>query len=249
MCIWCNRICWHALIFKKYIIFQILYTLLYVLYAPPLSNFLKSPLFRQAQSALIGQLTQSNVIGRTPQAALEMYVGNARSHTHTHTHTAALWPWLYPKSHPLPSNSALWLFEGAAILSGVRTHSGCSRVHSFNPTMHRKNDVHSTARIPITHSLPEDGARSWIIHSFILEALIHSVIQSNQPRYKLIVNWLLRFVHNFRDRVQDKSFNWSFPSQMIIKQQANYAKAAVLSGALSVRIHSLDFTHSFKWTV
>ncbi len=49
---------------------------------------------------------------------------------------------------PIPSNSAL--FEGTAILSGVRNHSGCSRVHSFNPTMHRKNecttDVHSTAR-------------------------------------------------------------------------------------------------------
>ncbi len=25
MCIWCNRICWHALMFKKHIIFQILY--------------------------------------------------------------------------------------------------------------------------------------------------------------------------------------------------------------------------------
>ncbi len=55
---------------------------------------------------------------------------------------------LYPKSPPIPSNSAL--FEGTVILSGVRNHSGCSRVHSFNPTMHRKNkcttDVHSTAR-------------------------------------------------------------------------------------------------------
>ena len=25
LCIWCNRICWHALMFKKHIIFQILY--------------------------------------------------------------------------------------------------------------------------------------------------------------------------------------------------------------------------------
>ncbi len=31
-------------------------------------RFLQSPSFRQAQSALIGQLTQSIVIGRTPQA-------------------------------------------------------------------------------------------------------------------------------------------------------------------------------------
>ncbi len=58
----------------------------WVLYAPPLSNALfstidksnwligsqLSPSFRQAQSALIGQLTQSIVIGRTPQAASEM---------------------------------------------------------------------------------------------------------------------------------------------------------------------------------
>ncbi len=35
-------------------------------------NFLQSPSFRQAQSALIGQLAQSIVIGRTPQAASEM---------------------------------------------------------------------------------------------------------------------------------------------------------------------------------
>ncbi len=39
--------------------------------------------------------------------------------------------------------------------------------------------------------LPEDGARSWIIHSFILEELVHGVIQH---RYKLIVNWLLGFI-------------------------------------------------------
>ncbi len=44
---------------------------------------------------------------------------------------------LYLKSHPTPSNSAL--FKGKDILSGVRNHIGCSRVHSFNPTMHRKN--------------------------------------------------------------------------------------------------------------
>ncbi len=34
---------------------------------------------------------------------------------------------------------------------------------------------------------------------------------------------------------------------MIIKQQANYAKAAVLP--VHFRIHSLVFIHSFKWTV
>ncbi len=35
-------------------------------------RFLQSPSFWQAQSALIDQLTQSIVIGRTPQAATEM---------------------------------------------------------------------------------------------------------------------------------------------------------------------------------
>ncbi len=35
-------------------------------------RFLQSPSFRQAQSALIGKLTQSILIGRTPQAASEM---------------------------------------------------------------------------------------------------------------------------------------------------------------------------------
>ncbi len=40
-------------------------------------RFLQSSSFRQAQSALIGQLTQSILIGRTPQAA----VGNVMSLT------------------------------------------------------------------------------------------------------------------------------------------------------------------------
>ncbi len=40
-------------------------------------HFLQSPSFRQAQSALIGQLTQCIVIGRTPQA----HVGNVTSLT------------------------------------------------------------------------------------------------------------------------------------------------------------------------
>ncbi len=35
-------------------------------------SFLQSHSFRQAQSALIGQLTKSIVIGRTPQAMSEM---------------------------------------------------------------------------------------------------------------------------------------------------------------------------------
>ncbi len=34
--------------------------------------FLQSPSFQQAQSALIGQLAYSIVIGRTPQAVSEM---------------------------------------------------------------------------------------------------------------------------------------------------------------------------------
>ncbi len=39
---------------------------------PRLSQTLQSPSFRQAQSALIGQLAQCIVIGRTLQATLEM---------------------------------------------------------------------------------------------------------------------------------------------------------------------------------
>ncbi len=55
--------------FKKHIIFQILYIIVGPLCPASLKQ---SPSFRQAQSALIGQLAQSIVIGRTPQAASEM---------------------------------------------------------------------------------------------------------------------------------------------------------------------------------
>ncbi len=50
--------------FKKHIIFQVLY----IIVGPLCLAFLKP--FRQAQSALIGQLTQNIVIGRTPQAVM-----------------------------------------------------------------------------------------------------------------------------------------------------------------------------------
>ncbi len=73
LCIWCNRICWHALMFKKHIIFKILYIivgplLVSVSILSQTRSFLQSPSFRQAQSALIGQLAQCIVTGRTPQA-------------------------------------------------------------------------------------------------------------------------------------------------------------------------------------
>ncbi len=59
--------------FKKHIIFQILYIIVGPLCPASLkqSRFLQSPSFQQAQSALIGQLAQCNVIGRTPQAQVE----------------------------------------------------------------------------------------------------------------------------------------------------------------------------------
>ncbi len=70
--------------FKKQI-FQILYIIVSPLCPASLKRFVStidksnwlidsqlSPSFRQAQSALIGQLTQNIVIGRTPQAASEM---------------------------------------------------------------------------------------------------------------------------------------------------------------------------------
>ncbi len=76
LCIWCNRICWHALMFKKHYFSN---TVHYCRSAMPrLSQthcFLQSPSFRQAQSALIGQLAQCIVTGRTPQAL----VGNVTS--------------------------------------------------------------------------------------------------------------------------------------------------------------------------
>ncbi len=68
--IWCNRICWHALMFKKHYFSN---TVHYCSSSMPrlsqTRRFLQSP-FRQAQSALIGQLTQCIVIGRTPQASV-----------------------------------------------------------------------------------------------------------------------------------------------------------------------------------
>ncbi len=59
---------------KKHIIFQILNIIVVPLW-PGLSQtlrFLQSTSFQQVQSALIGQLAQCIVIGRTPQAASEM---------------------------------------------------------------------------------------------------------------------------------------------------------------------------------
>ncbi len=41
LCIWCNRICWHALMFKKHIIFQILY----IIVGPLCPAFLKRFIF------------------------------------------------------------------------------------------------------------------------------------------------------------------------------------------------------------
>ncbi len=55
--------------FKKHIIFQILYIIVVPLCPASLKRrFLQSLSFQQVQSALIGQLTQCIVIGRTPQA-------------------------------------------------------------------------------------------------------------------------------------------------------------------------------------
>ncbi len=42
LCIWCNRICWHALMFKKHIIFQILYIIVGPL-CPASLVFYKAP--------------------------------------------------------------------------------------------------------------------------------------------------------------------------------------------------------------
>ncbi len=39
LCIWCNRICWHALMFRKHIIFQILYIIVVPLCPASLKRF------------------------------------------------------------------------------------------------------------------------------------------------------------------------------------------------------------------
>ncbi len=75
-------------------------------------HFLQSPSFRQAQSALIGQLAQYIVIGRTPQArvrnvttltiiasfscdvAVSPSLTHTRVHTQVHTHAACKTPHL-----------------------------------------------------------------------------------------------------------------------------------------------------------
>ncbi len=76
--IWCNRICWLGLIFKKYYFSN---TVHYCRSSMPrlsqTRSFLQSPSFQQVQFALIGQLTQCIVIGRTPQT----HVGNVTPFT------------------------------------------------------------------------------------------------------------------------------------------------------------------------
>ncbi len=54
-------------------------------------------------------------------------------------------------NRPIPSNSAL--LKGTAILSGVQNHTRCFQVHSFNPTMHRKNNqcTLNGLTLPIMH--------------------------------------------------------------------------------------------------
>ncbi len=86
------------------------------------------------------------VRGRTFQEHCHYPLSPAQSQ---HNYISPLYSWVFIwKSPPIHLNSVL--FDGKAILSGVRNYSGCSRVHSFNPTKHRKNecttDVHSTAR-------------------------------------------------------------------------------------------------------
>ncbi len=56
--IWCNRICWHALMLKKHMNFQILCIIVGPLCPASLKRivFLQSPSFRQALSDLMGQL-------------------------------------------------------------------------------------------------------------------------------------------------------------------------------------------------
>ncbi len=62
--------------------------------------------------------------------------------------------------------------------------------------------------------------------------------------YKLIVNWLLGFVHNFRDRVQDKSLNLTTgAARFKLLLNSKLCKSA----GLPVHLVS-EFTHSFSFT-
>ncbi len=94
----------------------------------------------------------------------------------------------------------------------------------------------------------EDGARSWIIHSFIFNsARPWRYTTQVQIHCKLIIklfSYGLYTISVTELKINHLILLLELLFQMIIKQQANYAKAA-----LSVWIHSLVFIHSFKWTV
>ncbi len=71
LCIWCNRICWHASMFKKHIVFQILY----IIVGPLCQASLKRIVFSKAppsdKSSLLWLASWlCIVIGRTPQACI-----------------------------------------------------------------------------------------------------------------------------------------------------------------------------------
>ncbi len=70
----CNKICLHALMFKKRIIFLILYIILGPLCPASLSlRFLQSPSFQQAQSALIGRTPQARVRNVMPLSIIASF--------------------------------------------------------------------------------------------------------------------------------------------------------------------------------
>ncbi len=98
LCIWYNRICWHALMLEKthYFSNAIHYCRSFMPRRSQMLSFLQSPSFRQAQSALIGQLTQSTSTSRKcnsddARMCLQTSHGcvslsHTREHAHTHTH-------------------------------------------------------------------------------------------------------------------------------------------------------------------
>ncbi len=147
------------------------------------------------------------------------------------------------------------LFEGMAVFRGVRNHSGRSRLHSFNPTMHRKNEcttdiIHWESRtewIPVSRQKMMPAAES-SIHSSIRARPQRNTTQV-QINCKLTIQLfnLGLFIHNFCARVQDKSFNLTTGAArfkwLIIKQQANYSK---ITGRTADADH--EFTHSFSFT-
>ncbi len=83
LCIWCNRICWHALMFKKHIIFQILYIIVVPLRPTSLKCvvFYKAPSSNKCSLLWLANWPSALWLGCTLGYDVTLFP----SHTHSHT--------------------------------------------------------------------------------------------------------------------------------------------------------------------